>query len=75
MGGDFLPLVTSLKRFQTQHKKGEKMIDIKRFNHCYGLNYKKLKGSMNGYKYAILKVDNSIIYFNKETYKIRICNL
>ena len=51
------------------------MIDIKRFNHCYGLNYKKLKGSINGYKYAILKADNSIIYFNKETYQIRICNL
>ena len=25
IGGDFLPLVTSLKRFQTQHKKGDKM--------------------------------------------------
>ena len=51
------------------------MIDIKRFNYCYGLDYKNLKGSINGYKFVILKVDNSIIYFNKETYKIRICNL
>ena len=51
------------------------MINIKRFNKCYGLDYKKLKGCINGYKFAILKVDNSIIYFNKETYKIRIFNL
>ena len=51
------------------------MIDIKCFNDYYGLDYKKLKGSINGYKFAILKVDNSVIYFNKETYKIRICNL
>ena len=51
------------------------MIDINRFNYYYGLDYKKLYGCINGYKFAILKVDNSIIYFNKETYKIRICNL
>ena len=51
------------------------MIDVKRFNKYYGLDYKELKGSINGYKFAILKLDNSIIYFNKETYKIRIYNL
>ena len=51
------------------------MININRFNKCYGLDYKKLKGSINGHKFVILKVDNSIIYFNKETYQIRICNL
>ena len=51
------------------------MINLKRFNKHYGLNYKKIKGSINGFKYAILKVDNSIIYFNKESYKIRIHNL
>ena len=51
------------------------MIDIKRFNDYYGLNYKELKGSINGHKYAILKVDNSIIYFNKKTHYIKVCNL
>ena len=51
------------------------MIDLMRFNKHFGLNYKKLKGSINGFKYSILKVDNSIIYFNKESYTIRICNL
>ena len=51
------------------------MIDIKRFNHCYGLDYKKLKGCINGHKFVILKADNSIIYFNKKTYQVRICNL
>ena len=51
------------------------MIDIKRFNHCYGLNYKELIGSINGDKFVILRLDNSIIHFNKETYKIRIYNL
>ena len=51
------------------------MINIKRFNHSYGLNYKNLKGSINGHKFVILKADSSIIYFNKETYQVRICNL
>ena len=58
-----------------KQKEIKNMINLKRFNKHYGLNYKKIKGSINGFKYAILKVDNSIIYFNKESYKIRIHNL
>ena len=43
------------------------MIDLIRFNQYWGFNYKVYNGSINGYKYVIMSLDNSIIYFNKET--------
>ena len=43
------------------------MIDLIRFNQYWGFNYKVYNGSINGHKYAILSLDDSIIYFNKET--------
>ena len=42
------------------------MIDLNRLNKYLGTNFKRLKGSLNGFKYVIISVDNSLVYFDKD---------
>ena len=42
------------------------MININRLNKYLGTNYKKYKGCFIGLKYIAIKLDSSIIYFNKD---------
>ena len=43
------------------------MIDLIRFNKYWGFNYKVYNGYINAYKYVILSLDNSLVYYNKKT--------
>ena len=45
------------------------MININRLNKHLGTNFKKYYGSFNGFKYVVIRLDNSMIYFNKELNK------
>lgn len=43
------------------------MIDLIRFNQYWGFDYKVYNGYINAYKYVILSLDNSLVYYNKKT--------
>ena len=45
------------------------MVDLKRLNKYLGTDFKKLNGHINGLKFVIIKVDNFLIYFNKDLNK------
>ncbi len=45
------------------------MVDLKRLNKHLGTNFKRLNGYINGLKFVIIKVDNFLIYFNKDLNK------
>jgi len=45
------------------------MIDLNRLNKYLGTNFKRLKGCINGFKYVIISVDNSLVYFDKNLNK------
>ena len=52
------------------------MININRLNKHLGTNFKIYYGSFNGLKYVVIRLDNSMIYFNKELNKYtKIINL
>ena len=42
------------------------MINIHRLNKHLGTNYKKYYCCFNAFKYVVIRLDNSIIYFNKD---------
>ena len=44
----------------------EKMIDLNRFNKYLGTDFKVLKGCINGLKYVVIAVDNSLVYYDKD---------
>lgn len=42
------------------------MIDLNRLNKYLGTNFKRLNGSINGFKYVVIAVDDSLVYFDKD---------
>ena len=42
------------------------MIDLNRLNKYLGSNFKRLNGCINGFKYVVIAVDNSLVYFDKD---------
>ena len=44
-----------------------KILNLNQFNKFHGTNYKKELGNINGFKYIIIKLDNTLAYYDKIT--------